>query len=58
MIDASPQRGQPAVAVLGAGIMGSAMAHRLLSAGLAVTVWDRSASATARLAEAGAVAAR
>jgi 3-hydroxyisobutyrate dehydrogenase len=28
--------------VLGAGIMGSAMARRLLSAGFPVTVWDRS----------------
>jgi len=37
--------------------MGSAMARRLLSAGLPVTVWDRSASASASLAEAGAVAA-
>jgi len=37
--------------------MGSAMARRLLSAGLPVTVWDRSASASAPLAEAGAVAA-
>ena len=43
-----------AVAVLGAGIMGSAMARNLLSAGLPVTVWDRSASATGPLAEAGA----
>jgi 3-hydroxyisobutyrate dehydrogenase len=45
------------VAVLGAGIMGSAMARRLLSAGLPVAVWARSASATVPLAEAGAVAA-
>ena len=45
------------VAVIGAGIMGSAMARRLLSAGLPVTVWDRSASACGSLAEAGAVAA-
>jgi 3-hydroxyisobutyrate dehydrogenase len=44
-------------AVIGAGIMGSAMARRLLSAGLPVTVWDRSVSASASLAEAGAVAA-
>jgi len=49
--------GQLAVAVLGSGIMGSAMARRLLAAGLPVTVWDRSASATAPLAEAGAVVA-
>ena len=46
-----------AVAVLGAGIMGSAMARRLLSAGLPVTVWDRSSSATGALAAAGAAAA-
>ncbi len=45
------------VAVIGAGIMGSAMARRLLSAGLPVTVWDRSASACGSLVEAGAVAA-
>jgi 3-hydroxyisobutyrate dehydrogenase len=47
--------GRGAVAVLGAGIMGSAMARNLLSSGLAVTVWDRSVSAMASLAEAGAV---
>ena len=44
-------------AVIGAGIMGSAMARRLLLAGLPVTVWDRSVSARASLAEAGAQAA-
>jgi len=49
------QNSQPAVAVLGAGIMGSAMARRLLSAGLPVTVWDRSASVRNSLA--GAMAA-
>ena len=42
------------VAVLGTGIMGSAMARNLLAAGLAITVWDRSAPATAPLAQAGA----
>jgi len=42
------------VAVLGTGIMGAAMARSLLRAGLRTTVWDRSASATAPLAEAGA----
>ena len=41
-------------AVLGTGIMGSAMTRNLLRAGLRTTVWDRSASATAPLAEAGA----
>ena len=44
-------------AVLGAGIMGSAMARNLVTAGLPTTVWDRSAAATQRLAEAGAVVA-
>ena len=42
------------VAVLGAGIMGSAMARNLVAAGLRTTVWDRSASATAPLADLGA----
>ena len=46
-----------AVAVIGAGIMGSAMGRNLAAAGLATRVWDRSASATRPLAEAGAVAA-
>ena len=42
------------VAVLGTGIMGSAMARNLVSAGLPTTVWDRSPAATAPLARAGA----
>jgi 3-hydroxyisobutyrate dehydrogenase len=42
------------VAVLGTGIMGSAMARNLLAAGLPVTVWDRSADATAALGHGGA----
>src|SRR3984885_6388270 len=46
-----------AVAVIGAGIMGSAMARNLVAAGLDTRVWDRSSSVTAPLAEAGAVAA-
>jgi 3-hydroxyisobutyrate dehydrogenase len=52
--------GQPAtapsdaVAVLGIGIMGSAMARRLARAGLHATVWDRSPEVAARLAGAGA----
>jgi 3-hydroxyisobutyrate dehydrogenase len=45
------------VAVLGTGIMGAAMARRLLAAGLPVTVWDRSAAATSALAAAGATVA-
>jgi 3-hydroxyisobutyrate dehydrogenase len=44
----------PPVAVLGTGIMGSAMARNLAAAGLPTTVWDRSPSATGPLAEAGA----
>ncbi len=43
------------VAVLGTGIMGSAMARNLVSAGLRTTVWDRSPAATAPLADAGAL---
>jgi 3-hydroxyisobutyrate dehydrogenase-like beta-hydroxyacid dehydrogenase len=42
------------VAVLGTGIMGSAMAGNLAAAGLRTTVWDRSAQAAAPLAAAGA----
>jgi 3-hydroxyisobutyrate dehydrogenase len=46
-----------AVAVLGTGIMGSAMARNLVAAGLRTTVWDQSREATAPLAVAGAVVA-
>jgi 3-hydroxyisobutyrate dehydrogenase len=46
-----------AVAVIGAGIMGSAMARNLVAAGLDTRVWDRSSSVTAPLAQAGAVVA-
>src|SRR5271165_1144655 len=45
------------VAVLGTGIMGSAMARNLVSAGLQTTVWDRSPGATAPLSDAGALVA-
>src|SRR5690242_1909758 len=45
------------VAVIGAGIMGSAMTRRLLAAGLSTRVWDRSASVTRPLAQAGAAVA-
>ena len=47
-------RDREPVAVLGTGIMGSAMARNLVGAGLPTTVWDRSSSATAPLSEAGA----
>ncbi len=46
-----------AVAVIGAGIMGAAMARNLVAAGMDTRVWDRSASATAPLGDAGAVVA-
>jgi 3-hydroxyisobutyrate dehydrogenase len=42
------------VAVLGTGIMGSAMARNLVAAGLPTTVWDRSQQVTAALETAGA----
>ncbi|HTV99065.1 MAG TPA: NAD(P)-dependent oxidoreductase [Streptosporangiaceae bacterium] len=45
------------VAVLGTGIMGSAMARNLVAARLRTTVWDHSASATEALAAAGAAVA-
>jgi 3-hydroxyisobutyrate dehydrogenase len=45
------------VAVLGTGIMGSAMARNLAAAGLRTAAWDRSPEATAPLAAAGARAA-
>jgi 3-hydroxyisobutyrate dehydrogenase len=49
--------GRVTVAVIGAGIMGSAMARNLAAAGLTTRIWDRSASATRPLADAGAVVA-
>jgi 3-hydroxyisobutyrate dehydrogenase len=54
-VDDTHNRGQaPQVAVLGTGIMGSAMARNLIAADFRTTVWDRSPSATSPLAEAGA----
>jgi 3-hydroxyisobutyrate dehydrogenase len=56
---AMDNRGEgPRVAVLGTGIMGSAMARRLIVANVRTTVWDRSPSATMALGEAGAKVAR
>jgi 3-hydroxyisobutyrate dehydrogenase len=57
MAAADGRGGQTRVAVLGTGIMGSAMARNLAAAGLRTTVWDRSPSATAPLSEAGALVA-
>jgi 3-hydroxyisobutyrate dehydrogenase len=47
---------QPRVAVLGAGTMGSGMAHSLLRAGFTVDVWNRTPEPAARLAADGATA--
>ena len=57
MARANGTNGNPVVAVLGAGIMGSAMARNLAAAGLTTQVWDRDASAAGPLADAGAVVA-
>jgi 3-hydroxyisobutyrate dehydrogenase len=56
----TPANGGPAgptVAVIGTGIMGSAIAGHLVAAGVNTTVWDRSPSATRALAAAGALVA-
>ena len=57
MARANGGNGRAAVAVIGAGIMGSAMARNLAAAGLPTRVWDRAASATGPLADAGTVVA-
>ena len=54
MVEMDGRGGSPRVAVLGTGIMGSAMARRLVGANVPTTVWDRSPSATASLVGAGA----
>lgn len=46
----------PKVTVLGLGIMGSAMARRLVAAGLSTTVWNRSAGRAAAFEEVARVA--
>ena len=55
MVGANGSDARAVVAVLGAGIMGSAMARNLVAAGVNTRVWDRSPAATASLADAGAV---
>jgi 3-hydroxyisobutyrate dehydrogenase len=57
MAGANGSDARATVAVIGAGIMGSAMARNLVAAGLTTRVWDRSPSATRPLGEAGAVVA-
>src|SRR3954468_11700409 len=46
------------IAVLGTGRMGDAIAHKLLAAGFAVRVWNRTPERTAAAVAAGATAAR
>ena len=55
MVDVDGRGAVARVAVLGTGIMGSAMARNLAAAGLHVTVWDRSPSVTAPLSAVGAL---
>jgi 3-hydroxyisobutyrate dehydrogenase len=50
---AERQTNDTGIAVLGVGIMGSAMARSLARAGLPTRAWDRSSSATAALADDG-----
>jgi 3-hydroxyisobutyrate dehydrogenase len=57
MVTTNGRGDEGSVAVLGTGIMGSAMARNLIAAGLRTTVWDRSPSATGPLSEAGAMVA-
>ena len=47
---------RPRVAIIGTGIMGGAMAERLLEQGFAVDVWDRTAATAAHIAERGGAA--
>ena len=57
MVGANGSDARATVAVIGAGIMGSAMTRNLVAAGLTTRVWDRSPPATGPLADAGAVVA-
>jgi 3-hydroxyisobutyrate dehydrogenase len=58
MVEMDDRGEGPLVAVLGTGIMGSAMARRLIVANLRTTVWDHLPSATNPLLEVGAQVAR
>jgi 3-hydroxyisobutyrate dehydrogenase len=57
MVGANGSDARAIVAVIGAGIMGSAMTRNLVAAGVHTRVWDGSPAATAPLAAAGAVVA-
>ena len=48
------KRPMPRVAVIGTGTMGTAMARRLLGAGVQLDVWSRHATSTEPLVDAGA----
>ena len=50
------ERQMPRVAVIGTGTMGTAMARRLLGAGMQLDVWSRHAASTEPLVDAGASA--
>lgn len=50
----NPIDSKPSVALLGLGIMGSGMAHRLLGAGFPLTIYNRTAEKAAAFAERGA----
>ncbi|CAG6396462.1 3-hydroxyisobutyrate dehydrogenase [Actinacidiphila cocklensis] len=54
---ASATAALPRVAFLGLGLMGTPMAHRLLDAGLPLTVWNRTAARAEPFAARGATAA-
>jgi|SRR5947209_5601292 len=56
----NPEHSQPQnnrVGLLGAGLMGSAMAHRLLDQGIPVIAWDRNSEQVHALADRGATQA-
>ena len=57
MVGTNGSDARATVAVIGAGIMGSAMTRNLVAAGLNTRVWDGSPAATTPLAAAGAVVA-
>src|SRR5208282_1191697 len=57
MVGANGSDARATVAVIGAGIMGSAMTRNLVAAGVNTRVWDGSAAATGPLGDAGAVVA-
>jgi 3-hydroxyisobutyrate dehydrogenase len=57
MAGTNDSRATGTVAVIGAGIMGSAMTRNLVAANMNTRVWDRSAAATRPLGDAGAAVA-